>query len=154
MRVLLPACLFFACCAEKTEYFRPTRKQLYELLKNPKNREIARGSQYGEVTWGRPPNESYQDHKYCPSLNKPKGASEVVCNGATCVVNCLPGKDSKDLTSKHHFFGVIFSCKSFEHLLKLWKVIIHRRMDQIGQTAELQEIQKGPVRKIILSFYS
>ena len=97
----LHAVSFYLCLAgcksekAKTEdYYRPTRKQLYELLKNPKNSDIARGSQFGQVTWGRPPNESYQDSKLCPKLNNPKGASEVVCNGATCVVNCLPGSES------------------------------------------------------------
>ena len=115
MRFLLPACLFFACSAEKTEYFRPTRKQLYELLKNPKNREIARGSHYGQVTWGRPPNESYQDHKFCPPINKPKGASEVVCNGATCVVNCLPEKVSENSMSNYNFLFLVKLLEVYGH---------------------------------------
>ena len=41
--------------------------------------------------WGKNSGGSYGGYEECPTLEIPKGALRVFCDGSTCAVDCKPG---------------------------------------------------------------
>ena len=45
--------------------------------------------------WGRKAEGRFTDFHSCPPLDSLKSADGVFCSGATCTLNCKPGKLTK-----------------------------------------------------------